>query len=94
MLGERTGGALSLFPACLAGPNITVELRSGHVFLKCQNVKLETQNVTWSKDGRPLQQGKGSVLDVGAVLDDPRGSYDCWSDQSRKGSLQVFFRSA
>ncbi|KAJ6653167.1 hypothetical protein lerEdw1_010040 [Lerista edwardsae] len=72
------------------GPNITLELKGGRVLLRCG---LAAQDVTWSKDGRPLQQELGRVLDVGAVLDDPRGSYECRKGQSATASLQVFFRS-
>ncbi|XP_015739371.1 T-cell surface glycoprotein CD3 gamma chain-like [Coturnix japonica] len=73
------------------GAKITVKEASGKVFLQCDASKEEQKKgIKWQKDGEDL--GNTTQLDLGAIYDDPRGTYKCLSDDRELATLQVHYR--
>ncbi|XP_050766880.1 T-cell surface glycoprotein CD3 gamma chain-like isoform X2 [Gymnogyps californianus] len=71
------------------GENIIVKEASGKVFLQC--VTGSQSEVIWLKDGKTI--GNTTQLDLGAVYDDPRGTYTCETESGRKSfHLQLHYR--
>ncbi|XP_009499179.2 T-cell surface glycoprotein CD3 gamma chain [Phalacrocorax carbo] len=68
------------------GQKVIVKEVSGKVFLQCATSS--THAFEWLKDGKPV--GNTTQLDLGAVHNDPRGTYSC--DRSNKPTLQVYYR--
>ncbi|KAM9269372.1 T-cell surface glycoprotein CD3 delta chain [Morus bassanus] len=69
------------------GQKVIVKEASGKVFLQC--ITSGNAEVNWLKDGNMI--GNATRLDLGAVHDDPRGSYICDAD-GKQHSLQVHYR--
>ncbi|XP_072211146.1 T-cell surface glycoprotein CD3 delta chain [Excalfactoria chinensis] len=73
------------------GVKIIVEEASGKVFLQCQTTKEEhKKEIVWQKGGEEL--GNATQLDLGAIYDDPRGTYTCSLNGREPDTLQVHYR--
>ncbi|POI24034.1 hypothetical protein CIB84_012218 [Bambusicola thoracicus] len=73
------------------GQNIIVKEVSGKVFLQCPKGKEgDNKKISWQKDGNDL--GNMTQLDLGAIYDDPRGTYTCLLDGTVHSTLQVHYR--
>lgn len=71
------------------GQKIILKEINGKVFLQCAD---GGSQVMWRKDGNEI--GNTKQLDLGAVYDDPRGTYTCETENGKRSSpLQVHYRS-
>lgn len=76
----------------LTGLSISVKEVSGKVFLQCQESKDDQKpNYLWKKGKEEL--GNMRQLDLGAIYDDPRGTYTCQRDENVNSTLHVHYRS-
>ncbi|KFV95046.1 T-cell surface glycoprotein CD3 gamma chain, partial [Eurypyga helias] len=66
---------------------VVVKEASGKVFLQCGTGEGQ---VTWLKDEDRI--ANTTQLDLGAVHDDPRGTYACEIGGKTSASLQVYYR--
>ncbi|KAM6312549.1 T-cell surface glycoprotein CD3 gamma chain-like [Podargus strigoides] len=80
--------SLAVASWAVRGQKIIVKEASGKVFLQCVTDK--QSQVTWWKDGNEI--GNRTELDLGAVYDDPRGTYTCEIEDKKRASLQVHYR--
>ncbi|XP_063211277.1 T-cell surface glycoprotein CD3 gamma chain-like [Chroicocephalus ridibundus] len=94
MRRERTLGAWVLLASLavaiwgIRGQMVIVKEVSGKVFLEC---KITSQSqVVWWKDGNDV--GNTTQLDLGAIYDDPRGTYICGAGDEKSSPLQVHYR--
>ncbi|NWY53939.1 CD3D protein, partial [Chionis minor] len=69
------------------GQKINVKEVSGKVFLECEQGSAD--KVTWLKNENTV--GNTTLLDLGKIYDDPRGTYKC-KTPSGESTLQVHFR--
>ncbi|NP_990843.2 T-cell surface glycoprotein CD3 delta chain precursor [Gallus gallus] len=87
-----------LLLACVAvaklgvhGLSMSVKEVSGKVFLQCQESKDDQKpNYLWKKGKEEL--GNMRQLDLGAIYDDPRGTYTCQRDENVNSTLHVHYR--
>ncbi|KAM6044926.1 T-cell surface glycoprotein CD3 gamma chain-like [Theristicus caerulescens] len=93
----RTLGAWALLASLavaswgVRGQKVIVKEASGKVFLQCVLADQKSKQIQWWKDGNVI--GNTTELDLGAIYDDPRGTYACGPEGSSKGSsLQVHYR--
>ncbi|XP_063167679.1 uncharacterized protein LOC134503012 isoform X2 [Candoia aspera] len=68
---------------------IIIKQKGKTVSLICEGGNNKT---SWRKDRTALRH-KGKELALGAMMDDPRGFYECSISDKENRSLQVFFRS-
>ncbi|NXX52769.1 CD3D protein, partial [Scopus umbretta] len=80
--------SLALASWGVQGQKIIVKEASGKVFLQC--VTDRQSQVLWRKDGNDL--GNATQLDLGAIYDDPRGTYECKIQDGSSHRLQVHYR--
>lgn len=73
------------------GLSMSVKEVSGKVFLQCQESKDLNTNYLWKKGKEEL--GNMRQLDLGAIYDDPRGTYTCQRDENVNSTLHVHYRS-
>ncbi|KFR05170.1 T-cell surface glycoprotein CD3 delta chain, partial [Nipponia nippon] len=93
----RTLGAWALLASLavaswgVRGQKVIVKEASGKVFLQCLMEGQKSLQIQWRKDGNMI--GNATQLDLGAVYDDPRGTYTCELEGgSKRSSLQVHYR--
>ncbi|NXL12393.1 CD3G protein, partial [Mesembrinibis cayennensis] len=93
----RTLGAWALLASLavaswgVRGQKVIVKEASGKVFLQCVLADQKSKQIQWWKDGNVI--GNTTELDLGAIYDDPRGTYACGLEGGSKGSsLQVHYR--
>ncbi|XP_035202114.1 T-cell surface glycoprotein CD3 delta chain [Oxyura jamaicensis] len=67
------------------GQTVIVKEINGRVFLNCGSDK----TVTWLKDNQEI--ANTTELDLGAIYDDPRGTYICAKEKQHL-ALQVYYR--
>ncbi|XP_065594478.1 T-cell surface glycoprotein CD3 gamma chain-like [Cyrtonyx montezumae] len=73
------------------GVSIVVKEISGKVFLQCKTDKEEQKSeITWHHNGEEI--GNTTQLDLGAIYDDPRGTYTCSLKSREPSTLQVHYR--
>lgn len=74
------------------GLSMSVKEVSGKVFLQCQASKDGLKRYyLWKKGEEKL--GNMTQLDLGAIYDDPRGTYTCQQDANINSTLHVHYRS-
>ncbi|OXB62360.1 hypothetical protein ASZ78_009426 [Callipepla squamata] len=73
------------------GVSIVVKEISGKVFLQCKTDKEEQKReITWHRNEEEI--GNTTQLDLGAMYDDPRGTYKCTLKSEESSTLQVHYR--
>ncbi|XP_074417237.1 T-cell surface glycoprotein CD3 gamma chain-like [Larus michahellis] len=94
MRRERTLGAWVLLASLavaiwgIRGQKVIVKEASGKVFLECETTS--QSQVVWWKDGNNV--GNTTQLDLGAIYDDPRGTYICDAGDKQSSPFQVHYR--
>ncbi|KAL8173421.1 UNVERIFIED_CONTAM: hypothetical protein K2H54_001120 [Gekko kuhli] len=95
LLALMVGGVVVVVAAENSDQGVSIQVKQGRrgVFLHCKGSSGKSV-LGWSKDGGGVSsgvEGDGSRLLVGSATDDPRGLYQCFSEQGN-ASLQLHFR--